>query len=215
MSRGKRLGISPWVVVVGLVAMVVVGGIVAAVNTASGFRPSPEPIVQGYLDALSDGDSVAAAGYVDPAVGPFADDYPSAEPEVLTADVALAATTRITEARVVEVRSRTSLSASVQVSFRVGSTDVDELIHLEWDDHAATWRILDPLIGALDVDTGAPGLGTIMVGTIEVANNSDDGDIGFLAYPGVYRISGPGLSEVEVVVIPGDVTFAQLDPLGD
>lgn len=172
-----------------LLALLVAGFVVAAVVHDRN-EDAPVRAVRAYVDAIARGDARAANGMVDPAVDRalLTDDVLRSAEERMTVDeVALEfgedVAADVVEVRVeYRVRERTS-SALLRVQ-RAGATA--GVLH--------EWRVLDPLLVPVEVQTLEPRLDTARLGgaTIPVGGPTLGGfpQHRVHAYPGAYELRG-------------------------
>ena len=186
----RRARIAALVLAVLLVAGVT-GGILATNHNAA----APAAAVRAYVEAIARGDASAANRMVDPAS--FAD---GVDPALLTDEVLRSAKQRI-EVAEVNLSPGEDLSADVvdvQVEYSLGRQETTVLLRAKRAGTTAgvlrDWRVIDPLLVPVRVESTVPRLDTASLGaaTVPVGGPGGNGwpERRFFVYPGVYELRG-------------------------
>lgn len=177
--------------------------------------------VQAYLDAIARGDATAANAMVDPKV--HAQDVDLA---LLSDDVLAVATEHITPHVVFLDRSTDVDADTVEVNFRYRLPGVLErsgldVVRVKRDD-SENWRVIDPVLMKVAVQTNVPGMSKATIGSVHVPITplalTTDAQIHYAyLYPAVYPVVGGKsryLTAGPVSLVPhenGNVALVDID----
>ena len=224
MAKGLIIGGA--VVVVVVVVAIVIG--VLVVTRATAPRPSPEPFVEAYLGAISDGDASAARAIDDSTVAGVAGDR--VDSETFRSDEALSsATERISDVTIDESEVYGNSSARVTTSYELQGERNQLFVNLVWDEDSDGWALKDGVFHGVEVAGGTSSVDATLPFSLGGVPSSDpaavsSGRITYLAYPAVYDFELGLAPEVlvdpqgvpsELLVTPGpdadaDTVFVQL-----
>ena len=174
-----------------VVVVLLVGGVVGTVLVTNRNQDAPVAVVREYVDAIARGDATAANAAVDPRT--FAEgvdlallsDKVSAKERITVEDVSLEPDAKL-GADVVEVR----------VEYALGNTDSSVVLRVQRAGTTAgvldDWRVIDPLLVPVRLETNVPTLDTASLGgvPVPVGGPSDNGfpQRPFFVYPAVYDL---------------------------
>ncbi|WP_378143790.1 hypothetical protein ACFJGV_10185 [Cnuibacter sp. UC19_7] len=212
----------------------------------------PEDTVRDYLDLLAAGDTQAAAAMVDPTAYTGYDEYsddPLAAPLVsggaartaeddivldtgVIEQAAAAATSRLTvgELRADDDGYHLAVGDRLDVDVRYSVADVEGRTTLRVERLPDTWygfpqwRVVDPLLVPLRVETNLPELGPAAIGSASVDVSGPRLDRApqrvTLLYPGVYGLQATAsrfatAEDAEVTLSGGNATSSSSDELGE
>ncbi|MGX7826643.1 hypothetical protein ACTG9Q_16275 [Actinokineospora sp. 24-640] len=189
-GRGNRRGLA----LIGALVLVLllVVGVAAVVVVGNRNRDAPLAAVRAYVEAIARGDAAAAHAAVDPAT--YAD---GVDPALAGAALASA------QARVVIERVSLEHDADlaediveVRVDYALASSRHSAVLRAQRADTGLvdTWRVLDPLLVAMRVQTNEPAFDTATLGgvVVPVSGPRPQGfpERRFFVYPGVYELRG-------------------------
>jgi hypothetical protein len=188
--RSRRAVAAAIALTVLLVAGIVVGTV--AVNHNA---DAPLAAVRAYVDAIARGDAAAANAAVDPRH--FADGVDRA---LLTDDVLGSAAQRIV-VRQVDLNFDADIAADVvkvDVTYDLGNTQTSVVLRAKRAGTTAgllhDWRVIDPLLVPVRVETNEARLDTASLGgaTVPVSGPVRDGfpERHFFVYPAIYELRG-------------------------
>lgn len=196
-----------------VLAVLLVAGITGGVIVMSHNESAPLDAVRAYVDAIARGDASAANAMVDPER--LKQDV---DPDLLTDKVLSSAKRRIT-VEDVRLGIDENLSADVvevEVDYRLGDLGATATLRAERSDSTLgvlhDWRVIDPLLAPVYLETNEPRLETATLGgtTVPVGGPASDGwpERRFFVYPAVYEVHGHDSSylksEPAEVVVTGD-----------
>jgi hypothetical protein len=197
-----------------VLAILLVLGITGFVIATNHNTDAPLAAVREYVDAIARGDAATANRLVDPKG--FAD---GVDPKLLTNEVLRSATARI-EVEEVRLGFDADLSADVvdvQVEYKLADRfGATVLLRAKRAGTTAgflhEWRVIDPLLVPIEVETNEPRLDTASLGaaTVPVGGPSTEDwpQRRFYVYPGVYDLRG---HESRYLEAPPDVLVASSD----
>ncbi len=188
--RSRRAVVAALALTVLLVAGIVVGTVVVNHNA-----DAPLAAVREYVDAIARGDAAAANAAVDPRH--FAE---GVDPALLTDEVLGSASRRIV-VREVDLRFDADIAADVvevDVTYDLGDTQTSVVLRAKRAGTTAgllhDWRVIDPLLVPVRVETNEARLDTASLGgaTVPVSGPVRDGfpDRRFFVYPATYEVRG-------------------------
>lgn len=151
--------------------------------------------VQAYLDAIARGDATVANAMVDPKVHAQED----VDLALLSDDVLAVATEHITPHVVFLDRSTDVDAETVEVNFRYRLPGVLErsgldVVRVKRDD-SENWRVIDPVLMKVAVQTNTPGMSKVTIGSVHVPITplalATDAPVHYAyLYPAVYPVAG-------------------------
>jgi hypothetical protein len=211
----------PLLVAALVLAVLAVAGVVGAVVVGNRNAGAPVAAVREYLDAIARGDAAAANALVDPKLAATDVDL-----DLLSNDMLAAAEHRIEIDHLgidPAVDPTEETEVVVMVDYRLGSEQSFTTLRVERAGTTAglldDWRVVEPLLAAVTVETNVPTLGPARLGAVDVPTGSvyeDDVADRILVYPAVYPVRGARSRHVvaEPVVVaaqPADLADPRFD----
>ncbi|GAB3607796.1 hypothetical protein GCM10027413_32050 [Conyzicola nivalis] len=223
MAKGLVIGGAAFVVVIVVIIVVAV----VLVSNATSARPSPQPFVERYLTAVSEGDAQAARAIDDRTLP----EDGAADPETFRSDAVLqAATERISDVQIDDVQVFDRDSGRVTASYTLAGGRENLIVNVEWDESSDGWALRDGVFHAVEVAGGTSSVDDSIPFFLAGVPSTDPvaitpGRAAYLAYPGVYPfelalsqgvLSDPAAVPSQLQVTPGpdedpDVVYVQLN----
>ena len=179
-----------------VLAVLLVAGVTGGVIVMNHNESAPLDAVRAYVDAIARGDASAANAMVDPR----RPGKRGVDPDLLTDKVLDSAKQRITikDVRLDRDADRTADVVKVEVDYTLGEYEQIATLRAERTDATLAvldnWRVIDPLLVPVQLDTNLPSFDTASLGgaTVPVGGEADAGwpERRFFVYPGVYDLSG-------------------------
>jgi hypothetical protein len=213
MAKGLLIGGAAFAVVIVVIVVVTV----VLISTATSARPSPEPFVDEYLSAVSEGDAAAARAIDDRTVPKDA----GVDAETFRSDAVLGgAIERIGDVRIEGSKIYGRESGRVTASYTLAGERQNLTVNVKWDDKTGGWALADGVFHAVEVAGGTSSVDD-SVPFVAISR----GRTSYLAYPGVYPfelavspdlLTDPGSVPTELRVTPGpdqdaDTVYVQFD----
>ena len=187
----------PLLVAALVLAVLAVAGVVGAVVVGKRNAGAPVAAVREYVDAIARGDAAAANALVDPRLAAAAD----VDLDLLSNDMLAAAEHRIEidNVSIIDpaVNPTEETEVVVGVDYRFGSEEHFAALRVERAGTTAgvldDWRVVEPLLAAVRVETNVPTLGAARLGAVDIPVGSVFDDRladRILVYPAVYSLRG-------------------------
>ena len=223
MAKGLLIGGAAFAVVIVVIVVVTV----VLISTATSARPSPEPFVDEYLSAVSEGDAAAARAIDDRTVPKDA----GVDAETFRSDAVLGgATERIGDVRIEGSKVYGRESGRVTASYTLAGERQNLTVNVKWDDKTGGWALANGVFHAVEVAGGTSSVDDSVPFFLAGEASADPvaisrGRTSYLAYPGVYPfelavspdlLTDPGSVPSELRVTPGpdqdaDTVYVQFD----
>jgi hypothetical protein len=179
-----------------VLAVLLVAGVTGGILVTNHNSDAPVAVVRAYVEAIARGDAATANRLVDPRR--YGD---GVDPALLTDKVLRSAKQRITvgEVKLAYDADLSGDAVDVQVEYALGAKfRASMLLRVERAGTTAgvlhDWRVIDPLLVPVRVETSEPRLDTASLGaaTIPVGGPSVNGwpERPVFVYPGVYELRG-------------------------